>query len=177
MKSYESFSLLTRKIFCTTDVSLLLHPFNGLFSRTTWVGRHQQGKPFWILLEQEMIRWQWHQLNHMQIICTLLQTDNHACASPLSFYRPDALPATQWATSKHWRVRINRKAGQWNTRKWSLNQCYVYVTESRCQHPGVQNTTHDVNCTYASSASAFSNPRPVYSPAPVWRPLFPRQPG
>jgi len=22
--------------------------------------------------------WQWHQLDHMQIICTLLQTDNHA---------------------------------------------------------------------------------------------------
>jgi len=23
------------------------------------------------------MRWQWHQLEHMQIICTLLQTDNH----------------------------------------------------------------------------------------------------
>jgi len=39
--------------------------------------------------------WQWHQLDHMQIICTLLQTDNHASTSPLSFYRPDALPAAQ----------------------------------------------------------------------------------
>jgi len=27
---------------------LLLRPFNGLFSRTTWVSRHQKGKPFWI---------------------------------------------------------------------------------------------------------------------------------
>jgi len=27
---------------------LLLHLFNGLFSRTTLVGRHQKGKPFWI---------------------------------------------------------------------------------------------------------------------------------
>jgi len=34
---------------------LLLHPFNGLFSRTTWVSRHQKGKPFWISLEQEMM--------------------------------------------------------------------------------------------------------------------------
>jgi len=25
-----------------------------------------------------MIGWQWHQLDHMQIICTSLQTDNHA---------------------------------------------------------------------------------------------------
>ena len=36
---------------------LLLHPFNSLFSRTTWVSRHQKGKPFWILLEQEMMGW------------------------------------------------------------------------------------------------------------------------
>jgi len=36
---------------------------------------------------------QWHQLDHRQIICTLLQTSNHASTSPLSFYRPDALPA------------------------------------------------------------------------------------
>jgi len=24
-----------------------------------------------------MMGWQWHQLDHMQIICTSLQTDNH----------------------------------------------------------------------------------------------------
>ena len=34
---------------------LLLHPFNGLFSRTTWVSRHQIAKSFWILLQQEMM--------------------------------------------------------------------------------------------------------------------------
>jgi len=56
---------------------LLLHPFNGLFSRTTCVSRHQKGKPLRILLEQEMIGWQWHQLDHMQIIYTTLHTDNH----------------------------------------------------------------------------------------------------
>jgi len=38
--------------------------------------------------------WQWHQLGHMQI-CTSLQTDNHTSTPPLSFYRPDALPAGQ----------------------------------------------------------------------------------
>jgi len=40
-----------------------------------------------------MMGWQWHQLEHMQIICTSLQTDNHASTSPLIFYRLDALPA------------------------------------------------------------------------------------
>jgi len=49
---------------------LLLHPFSGLCSRTTWVSRHQKGKPFWLLLQQEMMRWQCHQLDHMQIMCT-----------------------------------------------------------------------------------------------------------
>ena len=36
-------------------------------------------------------------------VCTLLQTDNHASTPPLSFYRPDALPATQPTASKQWR--------------------------------------------------------------------------
>jgi len=31
----------------------------------------------WILMKQEMVG-QWHQLDHMQIICGSLQTDNHA---------------------------------------------------------------------------------------------------
>ena len=35
------------------------------------------------------------------IICTSLQTDNHASISLLSFYRPDALPAAQPTASKH----------------------------------------------------------------------------
>jgi len=43
-------------------------------------------------MKQEMIRWEWHQFDHTQIICISLQTDNHASTSSLSFYRPDALP-------------------------------------------------------------------------------------
>ena len=41
-----------------------------------------------------MMGQQWHQLYH-------IQTDNHASTSPLSFYRPDALPAAQPTASKH----------------------------------------------------------------------------
>ena len=44
-----------------------IQPFNGLSSRTTWVGRYYKDKPFCILLKQEMIGCQWHQLNHIQI--------------------------------------------------------------------------------------------------------------
>jgi len=68
--------------------------------RTTWVSWQQKGKPFWILMKQEMMGWQCHQLDHMQTICTWLQTENHASTSPPSFYRPDALPATQPTASK-----------------------------------------------------------------------------
>jgi len=45
---------------------------------------------------------QWHhQLDHMQTICTSLQTDNHTNTSSLKFYRPDALPHAQPTVSKH----------------------------------------------------------------------------
>jgi len=36
-------------------------------------------------MKQEMIGWQWHQLDHMQIICTLIWTDNHASTASLNF--------------------------------------------------------------------------------------------
>jgi len=52
-------------------------------------------------MKQEMMWWQWHQLDHMQIICTSLQTDNHASTSSLNFFhRPDALPDAQPTASK-----------------------------------------------------------------------------
>ena len=40
---------------------------------------------------------QWHQLDHMQTICTSLQTDNHASTPPLSFFtgRMPFLPPNQ----------------------------------------------------------------------------------
>jgi len=51
-------------------------------------------------MEQEMMGWQWHQHDDMQIICPSRQTDNHASISPLTFYRPDAFPAAQPTASK-----------------------------------------------------------------------------
>jgi len=54
-------------------------------------------------MKQEMMGWQWHQLDDIQIICTSLQTDNHASTSSLNFYRLDALSDTQPKVSKHGR--------------------------------------------------------------------------
>jgi len=76
------------------------HPLNGPFSGTTLVSQYQKGKTNLDFTEARDSEWQWHQLDHMQV-CTSLQTDNHASTPLLSFYRPDALPATQPTASKH----------------------------------------------------------------------------
>jgi len=47
---------------------------------------------------------QWHQLDHMHTICTLLQTDNHNNTSSLNNYRPDVLPNAKPTVSNHWRT-------------------------------------------------------------------------
>jgi len=53
-------------------------------------------------MKQEMMGWQWHQLDHMWIICISLQT-NHANTLTLSIlYRPDTLSDAQLTVSKHW---------------------------------------------------------------------------
>ena len=83
----------------TTNTELLRQqPFNSLFSRTTWVSRYQKGKTSLYLNEAKddgFLRWQWHQLNHMQTICTSLQKNNHNSTPLLNFYRPDAIPDAQ----------------------------------------------------------------------------------
>jgi len=48
------------------------------------VSQYQKGKINLDFTEARASEWQWHQLGHMQV-CTLLQTDNHASNSPLSF--------------------------------------------------------------------------------------------
>ena len=90
------------------------HPFNGPLSGTTRVRRYQKGKTNLDFTEARDSEWQWHQLGRMQV-CTSLQTDNHASTPPLSFYRPDALPAAQPTVSKHWRrtyTHFNTRYGE-----------------------------------------------------------------
>jgi len=63
---------------------LLPHPFNGLFSRPTWISQHQKGKTGLDLNETRdggVLGWQWYWLDHMQTICSLFQTDNHTKTS------------------------------------------------------------------------------------------------
>ena len=80
-----------------------IHLFNSPLSRTTRVSLYQKGKTNLDITNARHSEWQWHQLGHMQTICTSLLTDNHASTTPLSFYKPDALPAAQPTASKDWR--------------------------------------------------------------------------
>jgi len=67
------------------------------------LSQYQKGKTNLDFTEARDIEGQWHQLGHMQV-CTVFQTDSHANDTsnpPLSFCRPDALPAAQPTVSKH----------------------------------------------------------------------------
>jgi len=70
-------------------------PVQQPFFRDCPVNQYQKGKTSLDFTEARDSEWQWHQLG------TALQTDNHASTPPLSFYRPDALPAAQSTASKH----------------------------------------------------------------------------
>jgi len=83
---------------------MYIHPLKGPLSGTTQVSWYQKGKTNLDFTEARDSEWQWHQLGRMHV-CISLQTDNHASTPPLSFYRPDALPATQPTASKHWRYK------------------------------------------------------------------------
>jgi len=54
---------------------------------------------------QKMMGWQWHQLDHMHIICSLLHTDNYASRSSLDSLQADALPIK--ATAPYLKLTIN----------------------------------------------------------------------
>ena len=121
-------------VITSNQLLLILHPFNGLFSRTTWVSQYQKGKTSVDLNEARydgVLGQQWHQLDHMQTICTSLQTDNHTNTSSLNIYRQDALPDDQKTVSKHWRhiavpnERLNKLHNNWCNMLASANFIFL----------------------------------------------------
>jgi len=77
-------------------------------SAITQVSQYQKGKTNLDFTGARDSEWQWHQLGQMQV-CTLLQTDNHASTSLLSFFtgRMPFLPPSQQcqSTEGNWQVR------------------------------------------------------------------------
>ena len=76
-----------------------MHPFNGLFSRITWLSEHQKGKPFWMLMKQEMIGWQWTICKSFAP-CFMFQTDNHASTSPLTTKKKQSMHKIHYVSKK-----------------------------------------------------------------------------
>jgi len=84
------------------DASTNRHPFDSVFSRTTWVSQHQKGKTVMDFNEarDDGVAVASAGL-YANYFCTLLQTDNHIHTSLLNFYRLNALPDAQPSSSKH----------------------------------------------------------------------------
>jgi len=84
--TFQRSRVQTSKWFCelmkanlyTTSTTTTPVPFNGVFSRPACVSKYQKGKTSLDLNEAKDdggFGMQWHQLDHMQTICTLVQTD------------------------------------------------------------------------------------------------------
>jgi len=92
---------------------LLLYPFNGPFSVTTQMIWCQKSKTILVktilvLLEQETVSGSgvsWAISANLHFA----QTYNHASIPPLSFYRPDAVPAAQPTAPKALQTDMCRK--------------------------------------------------------------------
>jgi len=67
--------ILERLNLCTHTHTRM---FNGLFSRTTWVSRHQKGRTILDFIKARDDGMAVLSAARMQIICTLPQKDNHA---------------------------------------------------------------------------------------------------
>jgi len=89
-----------------THTHVYAHTFIGPLSGTTQVSRYQKGKTKLDFTETRDSEWQWHQLGRVQV-CTLLQIDNHASTSQLSFLQagcPSCRP-----TNKMTVIQLERK--------------------------------------------------------------------
>ena len=105
----------------------IVQPFNGLFSKTTWVSRYQKGKTNLDFTGARDSEWQWHQLSHMQV-CTSLQADNHARTPSLSFLQagcPSCRPTNSVKALKAVLVRHTKQLNHSNSLDVHY-QCYFF---------------------------------------------------
>ena len=73
--------------------------------------------------------WQWHQLDHMQTTCTLLQTDKHT-NSPTPHHttftgRMLFMTLNQQCQSTEGTPNTKQKSQQWNTHPFHVVKCYT----------------------------------------------------
>ena len=154
--------------FSTTTIPL--HPFNGLFSRTTRVSRYQKGKTSLDLNEARdggVLGWQLHQLDHMQTICTSPQRDNNTNTSSLNFYRPGALPDAQPVVSNVWRVEKMYQLRHRLSRCIKLGCDYRQIFSPFLLENSLSCSLYDADINIASFQSVVSTTPPVSRFGPV----------
>ena len=92
---------------------------------------------------------QWHQLDHMLIICMLLPTDNHNNTSSLDFYWPDTLPDAQQTVSKHFRQDCKIYAPSAANSK-QLMSAVRLCASAQCTNLPVFHNLNDIACILLS---------------------------
>jgi len=95
------------------------------------------------------MRWQWNQLDHVQIICTLLQTDNHASTSPLSFIQAEC-PSCRPTNSNQQCQSTEGCQCAWNTQH--NNDCFMALCQGL---PGWAGTRRNTHPPYWSSSNLY----------------------
>jgi len=89
---------------------------------------------FWILMKQEMMGWQWQQLDHMQIIRISLQRDNRASTLSLNFYRPEWCSFWRPTSSvKALKAKLIKMRFSWFLGKKIFDVCSGELLSSWCQ--------------------------------------------
>jgi len=119
------------QIHCINVCVICLHIYYyirlmAFFSTTIWISRHQKGKPFWILMKQEVVGWQWHQLDHVQIICTSLQKDNNA--SMINWLELTVPQCEHWCTCNPCYAKFSHGLAQTSataTLWWHITYAYL----------------------------------------------------
>ena len=81
----------------TTTTTTVLRPFVRDYPGESV----PEGKTILDFAEADMMGWQWHQLNHMQAICTSLQKITTPAPQQSDFYGPDALPNQQRQSTEY----------------------------------------------------------------------------
>jgi len=83
--------------------------------------------------------WQWHQLDHMQIICTSLQTDNHASTPPLS--DPDRHQNLTICSLTHCQPSLKISCKSVNQANMATSFPFVCITTTLKWHVYLANST------------------------------------
>jgi len=101
-----------------------------------------------------MMGWQWHQLDHMQIICTSLQTNNHASTSQfLQAGCPSCRP-----TNSVKALKVNIQLNKWPSNKSKAKIRHLCVAalgaiRSHCWVGVLGTNVNDCRVTFISTGT------------------------